>query len=405
MSNRPYVIVGAGHAARRASEALREHDQETPIVMIGAENELPYDRPALSKEALTSESGEKRAFIRDQPWYSERRIELRLGLTVVELDRAAQTVQSDDGAVIGYKRLLLATGSRVRRFAGQIDEGAEVHYVRTVADARALRAVLQPEKRVAVLGGGFVGLEVAASATTLGCKVTVVEPASGLLRRSMPPVVGDFIRALHARRGVDVRLNTIPSAIHKKAGQVTVETDRGEIDADIVVIGIGVSPNVELAEKAGLAVDNGIIVDEHCRTSDHDVFAAGEVTMHFNPMLGRHVRVESWQVAENQPMIAAANMVGASHSYAEIPWLWSDQFDCNVQTLGLFSANGSLFLRGNPQSGSFCVLEIDDEGRLRAIAAVNAGREIATCRRLMLAGKPMDPTQITDTSFLLRSML
>lgn len=239
----------------------------------------------------------------------------------MRIDREARAVHCNDGAIVHYKRLLLATGSRVRRFAGEVDAGVAVLYVRTVADAKALQAVLEPGRRVAVLGGGFIWLEVAASATLRGCKVTVLDLAGRLLLRSMPCVVGEFLRALHARRGVDVRLNTMPIALRSTEGKTTIETDRGKIEADIIVISIGVLPNVELADQAGLEVDKGIVVDQHCRTSDRNVYAAGEVPMHFKPMLGNRLRVESWQIAENQPAIAAANMASGDQSYSEIPWL------------------------------------------------------------------------------------
>ncbi|CAE6754406.1 Anthranilate 1,2-dioxygenase system ferredoxin--NAD(+) reductase component [Paraburkholderia domus] len=405
MSSEPLVIVGAGHAARRAAETLRALDQHARIVMIGAEPELPYDRPVLSKDALTNESGERRAFIHDRAWYDAHCIELHLGVPVDLIDRAAQTVRLEDGRALGYERLLIATGSRVRRFVESVDPDVPLHYVRTVADARALRAALAPAKRVVVLGGGFIGLEVAASAATVGCAVTVIEVAPVLLQRSMPGVVGKFILSMHARHGVDMRLGTRVRSIRRASGQAVVETDRGDIVADVIVIGIGVIPNVELAQKAGLAVENGIVVDEGSRTADPAIFAAGEVTRHFNPVLGRHVRVESWQVAENQPVVAAANMLGDQRTYAEIPWLWSDQYDCNLQTLGLFDADQTIVTRRNANENSVTVLALDKCGTLAAVAAVNAGRDIGVCKRLMAAKKSLDLVQLVDPGLALRSML
>ncbi|MDE1180483.1 anthranilate 1,2-dioxygenase system ferredoxin--NAD(+) reductase [Paraburkholderia sp.] len=409
MSSKPFVIVGAGHAARRAAESLRERDADVRIVMIGAEPELPYDRPVLSKDALMNHDGEHRAFIRDAAYYDAQRIELRLGVSVVSIDRAQQVVQLDDGSTLGYARLLLATGSRVRRFTGPVDDGVTLHYVRTVADARALRAALAPGKRVVVLGGGFIGLEVAASAATLGCTAVVIEPAAALLQRAMPRAIGEFILAMHASKGVDVQLNTKPLGIRRRASGdgecAIVETDRGEIDADVVVIGIGVVPNVELAMEAGLDIDNGIVVDAQCRTSDPAIFAAGEVTQHFNPLLARQVRIESWQVAENQPAIAAANMLGDAQTYAEIPWLWSDQFDCNLQTLGVFTDTQTLVTRGVPGDGTFTLMALGESGELQAVAAVNAGRDIGACKRLMAAGKVLDAASLANPAITLRSML
>jgi anthranilate 1,2-dioxygenase ferredoxin reductase subunit len=198
MSTEPFVIIGAGHAARRAAETLRARDSEARIVMIGAEAELPYDRPVLSKDALISEAGEQRAFIRGRAWYDAQRIELRLGEAAESIDRQARTVKLESGDQFGYRRLLIATGSRVRRLSGNVDATVPLHYLRTVADARALRAALAPGRRVVVLGGGFIGLEVAASAAAIGCVVTVVESAPVLLQRSMPTAVGEFILSMHA---------------------------------------------------------------------------------------------------------------------------------------------------------------------------------------------------------------
>ncbi|KWA27003.1 pyridine nucleotide-disulfide oxidoreductase [Burkholderia territorii] len=406
MSADPFVIVGAGHAARRTAEALRARDADARIVMIGAERELPYDRPALSKDALLGDGGEQRAFIRDAAWYDAQRIELRLGTRVDAIERDAQRVRLDDGATLPYAGLVLATGSRVRTFGGPVDEGVVPHYVRTVADARALRAQLAPGRRVAVLGGGFIGLEVAAAARQLGCDVTVIDPAARLLQRALPEVVGAYARQLHDGRGVIFRMATLPRAIrHAPGGGAIVETDRGDVPADVVVVGIGVVPNVELAQAAGLEVDNGIRVDAGCRTADRAIFAAGEVTMHFNPLLGRHVRIESWQVAENQPAVAAANLLGADETYAELPWLWSDQYDCNLQMLGLFGGERTIVVRGDPASGPFTVFGLDVDGKIAAVAAANLGRDIGASRRLIAAGAVPDPAKLADPAVNLKTFM
>ncbi|KWO42247.1 pyridine nucleotide-disulfide oxidoreductase [Burkholderia sp. MSMB1459WGS] len=406
MSADPFVIVGAGHAARRTAEALRERDAAARIVMIGAERELPYDRPALSKDALLSDGGEQRAFIRDAAWYDAQRIELRLGARVEAIERDARRVRLDDGATLPYAKLVLATGSRVRTFGGPVDAGIVPHYVRTVADARALRAQLAPGRRVAVLGGGFIGLEVAAAARQLGCDVTVIDPAARLLQRALPEAVGAYARQLHDARGVRFRMATLPRAIRRAPdGGAVVETDRGDVPADIVVVGIGVVPNVELAQAAGLDVDNGIRVDAGCRTADAAIFAAGEVTMHFNPLLERHVRIESWQVAENQPAVAAANLLGADERYAELPWLWSDQYDCNLQMLGLFGSERTTVVRGDPASGPFTVFGLGDDGRIVAVAAANLGRDIGASRRLIAAGAVPDPAKLADPAVNLKTFM
>ena len=412
MSHDAYVVVGAGHAGRRAVESLREQAPDAHIVLIGDEPDHPYDRPVLSKDALITAQGEQKAFIKTREWYTDHGIDLRLGTRVANIDRAARQVVLSDGTTLAYHRLLLATGSRVRRFSGELDAAVPVHYVRTVADTRRLRAELTAGKRVGVIGGGFIGLEVAASARTLGCHVTLIEPAPRLLQRSMPAVVGDAIQALHTDRGVDLRLATSASALRMQAdGTIGIDISgpsresRQTVSVDIVVVGIGVVPNVELAAEAGLTVDNGIVVDDHCRTIDPSIFAAGEVTQHFNPVLERSLRIESWQVAENQPPVAASNMLGGDATYGEMPWLWSDQYDTNLQTLGIFEANDALVTRGDAAGGPFSVLALDASGRVKAVATVNGGRDMAAFRRLMQKGVSAPAERWSDPSVSLREML
>lgn len=405
MSTERHVIVGAGHAARRAAQTLRERDPGARIVMIGAEPHAPYDRPVLSKDALIVEGGEQKAFVREPDWYAAQDIELRLSTTVESIDRVRNAVRLSDGSALGYDRLLLATGSRVREFSGTVDERIALYYVRTLADSLALRAVLAPGRRVAILGGGFIGLEVAAAVRQAGCEATVIEPAPVLLQRSLPQAASRFVAQLHTRCGVVLRLGETPVAIGYENGRALIETDRGTLTADLVVVGIGVLPNVELAGDAGLEVKSGIVVDTQCRTSDPRIFAAGEVTMHFNPLLGRHVRIESWQVAENQPVVAAANMLGDTQEYAEWPWLWSDQFDCNIQTLGTIEALHTVIGRGDAQQGPFCLFAFDETQRLRGVVAINAGREMAAAKRLIASAKPLDPALLADATVSLRSML
>ncbi|QGZ66170.1 anthranilate 1,2-dioxygenase system ferredoxin--NAD(+) reductase [Paraburkholderia acidisoli] len=405
-----HVIVGAGHAARRAAETLRARDAAAQIVMIGAEPHAPYDRPVLSKDALLAHDGEKKAFVREASWYGTQNIALRLGTTVTAIDRERHAVRLDNGEALPYDRLLIATGSRVRAFNGPVDARVPLHYVRTLDDALALRAALAPGKTVAILGGGFIGLEVAAAVTQAGGTATVIEPSPALLQRSLPAEAARFVASLHTQRGVTLKLGAMPARIDHEGGRAVVVTDCGKVSADLVVVGIGVLPNLELARDAGLEVDHGIVVDAQCRTADPRIFAAGEVTAHFNPLLGRRVRVESWQVAENQPAVAAANMGGGAGSadaaeYAELPWLWSDQFDCNIQTLGLADPAYEWIVRGDLESGAFCMLAIDALQRLRAVVAINSGREIGACKRLILAGKTLDPAQLRDAAVALRSLL
>ena len=445
MSRPVYVIVGAGHAGRRAVESFREQAPEAHVVLIGEEPDHPYDRPVLSKDALITLEGEHKAFIKSRDWYIEQGVDLRLGVRVSKIDRVARSLVLVDHfgnhSTLSYHRLLLTTGSRVRHFGGTLDANVPVHYVRTIADTRRLRTALTAGKRIGVIGGGFIGLEVAASARTLGCQVTLIEPALQLLQRSMPAAVSNAIYALHIHHGVGLRLATSATALRLKPDG-TIEITLAKLQApdlrvdgiaapssksslksnvesssnssaeevttlsvDTVVVGIGVVPNVELAAEAGLAVDNGIVVDGKCRTADPFIFAAGEVSNHFNPLLGRSLRIESWQVAENQPAVAVTNMLGGDASYSEVPWLWSDQYETNIQTLGIFETNDLIVVRGQTDGSAFSVLSVDASGKLKAVATVNNGRDMAVFRRLMQRGISAPVARWCDTAVSLRDLL
>jgi anthranilate 1,2-dioxygenase ferredoxin reductase subunit len=400
MQNQNFVIVGGGQAGRRAAEVLRERAPDVPICLVGDELHLPYDRPSLSKDALLDEQREHRAFIRDAAYFRNRRIELRLGVRVSMIDRTQRMLILDDGSHVSYGKLLLATGSRVRQL-----HAGPVHYLRTLDDARALRSQLVQGAHVVIVGGGFIGLEVAAAAIGRGCAVTLIEPAERLMKRSMPPEVSEYMRELHIQNGVRFRLGVQVENVRATAdGAIRVDTSEGELLANVVIAGIGVIPNTELAKNAGLEVGDGIVVDQECRTSDPCIFAAGEVTQHFVPSLGRHIRVESWQVAEKQPAVAAANMLGGNERYGEMPWLWSDQYDCNVQSLGVFDATKSIVLRGSLADSSFSMIGLDDSGMLRAAVTVNNGKDMAVFAR-MAAGGPVDVNQLADVNVSLRSLL
>ena len=394
-----FVIVGAGQAGRRAAECLRAAAPDASICVVGEELHLPYDRPSLSKAALLDGEREVHAFIRDEAFYAGERIALRLGVRAISIHRAEKAVDLSDGSKVPYDRLLLATGSRVRTLAG-----TGVYYLRTLDDARALRQRLLPGTRVAMVGAGFIGLEVAATAITLGCKVTMLEPAERVLKRTMPASISAYVGDMHVRRGVALRLGTEVKGVASHEDGVRIDTNGEALVADLVVAGIGVIPNTELAEAAGLEVNDGIVVDELCRTSDTDIFAAGEVTRHYITALDRVARVESWQVAEKQPAVAAANMLGGSERYGEVPWLWSDQYDCNIQTLGFFDPSLTLVERGRPQDDAFTVLGLDTSGRIRAAATINNGRDMAALTRL-LNTDGLDPQRIADPSVSLRSLI
>ncbi|GJH21441.1 FAD-dependent oxidoreductase [Caballeronia novacaledonica] len=390
-----YVIVGAGQAGRRAAETIKDLRPHADVLIIGDEDFLPYDRPALSKQILLDEAEEKVAFVRSREFYESVGIRLLLGRSVVSIDRPAHCVHLSDGSVVAFEKLLLTTGSRARRLACPIKEGAQVHYLRSLADARALRKEMRGGRRIAILGGGFIGLEVSAAARSLNCDVTVIEPQERLLKRSLPDAVGSSIQRLHLSKGVRFLLGRIPLSVTTSGRhRGVVELDSGEVLADVVIAGVGSQPNIELAESAGLEVENGIVIDSRCRTADPDIFAAGDVTVHFSKFHGRRVRVEAWQVAEYQSVIAAKNMLGDGQDYDETPWLWSDQYDWNVQALGSFDIPGEIHLRGSKDTNCFSVWNIGAQGAVLAVAAVNCGRDVSIARRLIKENSRVNPSKL-----------
>jgi anthranilate 1,2-dioxygenase ferredoxin reductase subunit len=378
-----FVIIGAGPAGMRAAEMLRRGDAEADILLIGDEPHLPYDRPPLSKSFITEALAPEKIYLKPRIFYDEQRIGLRLGVAATAIDRAGKTVTLADGGRIPYDRLLIATGCGARRLPPALG-GVPIHYLRSLADAERLRGALVPGRRLVVIGGGFIGLEIAASARQRDVAVTVLEMAPRLMSRAVPEVVSDFARRLHESHGVrfevGARLERLESLA---AGGAAVTTAAERHEADVVVAGIGAFPNTALAEAAGLVLEDGIRVDAAGRTSDPDIFAAGDVTRHDNLLLGRAIRVESWQVALNQAGYVARTMQGAAEPYAEIPWLWTDQYDCNIQALGLFEAGLALLQRGDPVGPSFTVLGLAAEGHVAAAITVNSGRDMAVLRRLV----------------------
>ncbi|HEV2548421.1 MAG TPA: FAD-dependent oxidoreductase [Stellaceae bacterium] len=399
------LIIGGGPAGMRTAEVLRAGDAEAEITLVGDEPHLPYDRPPLSKAFLTENLDATRLHLKPEDFYRAQRITLRLGAPAVRIDRTAKEVELADGARLPYDKLLIATGCRSRRLAPAFDH-APVLYLRSLGDADRIRAALKPGIAVVLIGGGFIGLEIAASARKLGAAVTVLEMAPRLLSRGMPAVVSDFVRALHERHGVRIELSARLSGItHDARGRLEIATERAAYPCDLVIAGIGAAPNTELAAAAGLPIEDGIRVDEHGQTVDPDIFAAGDVTRHVNPLIGHAIRVESWQVALNQAAVVARNMLGAHEAYAELPWLWTDQYDCNIQTLGLFAPALEQLLRGDPAGPAFTVLGLNREGRLAAVITVNSGRDMAILRRIAALPKPLPKAALADPATKLADLL
>lgn len=402
---RRFVVIGGGQAGGRAVEALRRQGFAGDILLVGAERHPPYERPPLSKELLDRSRHYEFPFINDLAWYAENNIDLRLGVEAREIDRAAKRVLLSDGSRVPYDKLLIATGARLRRLVVPGAELDGVLYLRNLDEARAIDGTLDGAARVAVIGGGFIGLELAAAARKRGAAVTVIEMAERLLGRAVLPEVAEVVAQVHRRHGVHLMLGTGVEAIIEKDGRAAgVQTTAGAVAAELVIVGVGILPDSGLAEAAGLALENGIAVDEHCRTSDADIFAAGDVAAGFNPLLGRRVRQESWQNAQNQGINAARNMLGEDAVYAEAPWFWTNQFDMNLQTVGMPQTWDRVVHRGDQAAGKFTVFQMLD-GRLVAATTINNPRDVLAAKRLVGTDRQIDAGQLADPAVPMKTFL
>jgi NADPH-dependent 2,4-dienoyl-CoA reductase/sulfur reductase-like enzyme len=398
-----FVVIGAGHAGGRAAEAMRALGFSGHILLIGDEPHLPYERPPLSKELLQGKP-EMFQLMRPEAFWREKQIECRLGVRATAIDPAARTVTLADGTREPYDKLLLTTGGAVRRLAVPGADLGNVRYLRTLDDSRAIDAALAPGRKVVVIGGGFIGLEVAASARLRGCEVTVIELADRLMARGTLPEISATFLALHRERGVDVRLNTGVARLEGAGAVERVVTSGGEaIAADLVVVGVGIVPDTALAETAGIRCANGIVVDEFCRTSAPDIFAAGDVTSHFNPIYGRHIRLESWQNAQNQAIAAARVMCGQETPYAELPWMWSDQFDAKLEIAGIPERWSEVVFRGDITGRDFMIFLLE-AGRVVGAMSVNQPRDMRFARRLLQTGKTIDAAALADPAVSMREL-
>lgn len=400
------VIVGAGHAAGQAAASLRQEGYEGEVVIIGDEPYIPYQRPPLSKQYLSGEQGIERVYLRPEKFYASKNITLKTGVRVEQIDTVAQTVTTDSDETIPYEKLLIATGSRPRRLNLPGIDLPGIHYLRTISDVDAIRAEMAPGKKMVIVGGGYIGLEVASVGIKQELEVYVLEMEERILQRVTTPEMSTFYHQLHSNRGVHVCTSTAVSGFsgdgRVQAVLCSKENDEQTFPADLVVVGIGIIPNVELAKDAGIDCDNGIVVDERCRTSAANVFAAGDCTNHPNPLLKRRLRLESVPNAMEQARVAASSMSGGDKSYASIPWFWSDQYELKLQMVG-FSADGDTqVVRGDKAGNHFAVFYLKN-GTLVAADAVNSPREFMVCKQLV--GKPVDADKLADPETDLKTLL
>jgi len=403
-SEKHVVIVGAGHSGGVAAAALRAAGHKGRVTLIGSERYPPYERPPLSKELLAGAIPQEKTYLRPESFYAESDIALRLGVTVTAIDRRAQRLELADGETIPYDALLLTTGARARRLPLPGGDGTRVFYLRDIDDSLALRERLQEGARLAVIGAGFIGLEVAATARKRGVAVTVLELAPHPLARVAAPEVGNFLAELHRRKGVDLRTGVKVTAIEDTGDAVRIAIDGfPSLEADFVAIGIGAQPNTELAQAAGIEIRDGIVVDAFGRTSDPAVFAAGDVTRHLNPLLGRHIRLEAWQNAQNQGIAVAKVVAGGTDAFAEVPWFWTDQYEINLQMAGAPDRWDRIVWRGEPSDPTFTLFQLL-EGRPVAAVTVNNARDMRFARMLIQRALPVDPAALANKAVKLQDL-
>ena len=400
MTSDPRVlIVGGGLAAAKTAEALRAAQFRGPITVLGDEPHRPYERPPLSKAYLLGTAERDSVFVHSASWYADHDVDLRLGATTVALDPAGRKVELADGTGIGYDRLVLATGSSPRALGVPGEDLAGVHRLRRLEDSDGIRAAFARAARVVVVGTGWIGLETAAAARAAGAEVTLLGRAELPLLRVLGPELAAVFADLHRDHGVELRNDVAVTEITGRAGVVTgVDlADGTHLDADAVVVGVGAVPNDALARDAGLDVDDGIVVDEHLRTSDPDVFAAGDVANAWNPLLQRRIRVEHWANALNQPVVAAAGILGRDAVYDRLPYFYSDQYDLGMEYVGYVAPGeyDEVVVRGDRDAREFVAFWLSG-GRVLAGMNVNVWDVVDPIRALVTSGRTVDVARLAD---------
>jgi 3-phenylpropionate/trans-cinnamate dioxygenase ferredoxin reductase subunit len=399
-----FVIVGAGVAGGGAAAALREEGFDGRVVLIGAEQQPPYERPPLSKEYLRGESSFERALFRPPDFYDENGVETRFGVRATRVDAAEKVVELDGGERVAYDRLLVATGGRNRRFRipGMDLEG--IYSLRTVADSDRIRAEISPGRRAVVVGMGFIGSEVAASLRQSGVDVVVVDRNEVPLRRVLGEEVGRVIEGIHRDHGTSMIFEDTVAAFEGVGRVERATTARGRrIECDFVVVGLGVEPVTDLLADTGAEIDNGVVVDEYLRTGVEGIYAAGDVANHYHPVFGRRIRVEHWQNALKQGPVVARNMLDKDEPYDEIPWFWSDQYEHNLQYAGFHTEWDELVVRGSMEERNFVAFYRKDR-RVLAAVAVNRGRDLRRSMPLIKAREPIDAARLCDLDVDLRAL-
>ena len=405
MTNKIAIIIGASHAAAQLTTSLRQEGWEGEILVIGDEPYLPYHRPPLSKTFLSGDKTIAELYIRPAAFYEKNNIQFKQG-RVTAINRAQQTLTLSDGTQLGYDKLALCLGARVRKAAIVGEELAGVHYLRNIADVKGIQPYVVKDKRAVIIGGGYIGLETAAALRKQGMDVVVLEMADRILQRVTAPELSEFYTRIHREEGVKIHTGISVSAI---VGDGRVEkvicSNGAEFPADVVIIGVGVLPNVELAQEAGIEVDNGIIVDEFCRTNDAHIVAAGDCANHFNAIYGRRMRLESVPNASEQGKTAAASLCGLTKAYKSLPWFWSDQYDLKLQIAGLSQGYDQVVVRGDKlASRSFAAFYFKD-GHLIAADCINRPQEFMLSKKIITENIVIEASRLEDESISVKELL
>lgn len=400
------VIIGAGHAAGQCAASLRQQGWTGEIYLVGEEAYPPYQRPPLSKAFLAGALTEDRLFLKPDAFYEKEKIDLRLGVRAEAIDRAAKEVRLSDGETLTYAKLVIATGARVKRLPLPGATLAGVGYLRDIADVQALQAQFSKGARLAIVGAGYIGLEVAAIAAKAGLHVTVLEAADRVMSRVTSAPISEFFEELHRAHAVDIRLGAAIEGFEGAGRVEEIKMSGGErIACDFAVIGVGVAPNDDLAARAGLAVNDGVLVDIHTQTEDPDIFAIGDCTRHPSAYYGGLLRLESVHNALEQAKTAAATICGRTAVYDEAPWFWSDQYDVKLQTVGICKDRyDTEIMRGDPAEKKFSMFYMRS-GRLIAVDSVNAPADHMIARKIIAVGGVVDPEFLRDPSTDLKALL
>jgi 3-phenylpropionate/trans-cinnamate dioxygenase ferredoxin reductase subunit len=399
-----YAIIGAGQTAAVAARTLRRRGFDGRIELIGAEPHRPYQRPPLTKEYLAAgpDGDESELFLLDEQWCAEKDVNLRLGTRAVRIRPAEFAVDLADGSQVRADKVLIATGGAARKLPGV--RGERVHYLRTLDDANALRALIGPGVRLIVIGAGFIGSEVAATAHGRGAEVTVIDTLDAPMQRVLGRELGAVCAHIHRSNGVTVRLGEPVESVVEHADAVIVKTGGARLEGDLVVVGVGITPNIEVAQRSGVTVDNGVLVDEYCRTNVPNIFAAGDIANHYHPLFDELIRVEHFDNATKQAAAAANNMLGNTTIFDDPHWFWSDQYELNIQHTGHARSWDEVVIRGSVDELDFCAFYLRD-GRIRAAFAVERGSDIALAKELISGRVPVDARRLKDEDVDLSDLL